>query len=120
MSQLHNTCPTSISGGVGSAWQMSLKLLAHLRVYDLRPNVATYGAAIAAMERGSQWAQALALLKQMERDQCHPNTISLGASLVALQRGLQWQHAMNLMHYYGLEDKASKDLKSGNLRKTDV
>eukprot|EP00435_Cladocopium_sp_Y103_P040628 s1358_g11.t1 len=98
--------------GVGSAWQMSLKFLAHLRVYDLRPNVATYGAAIAAVERGSQWAQALALLKQMERDQCHPNTISLGASLVALQRGLQWQHAMNLMHYYGLEDEASKDLES--------
>ena len=62
---------------MGFAWQMSMKFLSDLKVYDLRPNVTTYGAAVAACERGSTWPTALAILKQMEWDQCHPNTISI-------------------------------------------
>ena len=71
---------------MGFAWQMSMKFLSDLKVYDLRPNVTTYGAAVAACERGSAWPTALAILKQMEWDQCHPNTISIGSALVACQK----------------------------------
>ena len=62
MSSVINAC------GNGMNWQLSLILLDDLKIYDLRPNVTTYGAAIAACESGSAWSRAVELLGRMQRD----------------------------------------------------
>ncbi|CAE8590840.1 unnamed protein product, partial [Polarella glacialis] len=59
--------------------------------------VVTFGAAMAACERGSKWEEALALSSEMRSRALRPNVITYSALASACEKGQQWDKVLALL-----------------------
>eukprot|EP00931_Biecheleriopsis_adriatica_P059042 TRINITY_DN35266_c0_g1_i1.p1 TRINITY_DN35266_c0_g1~~TRINITY_DN35266_c0_g1_i1.p1 ORF type:complete len:685 (-),score=137.67 TRINITY_DN35266_c0_g1_i1:65-2119(-) len=75
-------------------WAQGLALFHDARQRQLPVSVVTYGAALAACDRGSTWRNALDLLEQMGRE---VSLISSNTAISACARARRWQHAVGLL-----------------------
>lgn len=87
---------------------MAVRLLAHMLMMQMEPNVVSFSAMISATEKGLHWQQALQCLQEMPNRKVCPNVVSISAALSACGNGVngQWQHAWEL--FAGLFDSRTR------------
>ena len=78
-------------------WRKSIELLEDALKHCHAVNVVSFGAALAACDRGSFWPHALHLFSRLGSTLASPNTITWNATISACSRAKQWQHACGLL-----------------------
>ncbi|CAE8660868.1 unnamed protein product, partial [Polarella glacialis] len=82
-----------------SDWAQGLQVLANARKRNVVLSVVTYGAAVAACDRGRCWEQALALLEELLQPESvvKPNLVVWNSTISACSRARHWERALDLL-----------------------
>uniref|UniRef100_A0A7S4Q418 Uncharacterized protein n=1 Tax=Alexandrium monilatum TaxID=311494 RepID=A0A7S4Q418_9DINO len=81
----------------GSQWRMPLELMGGIVLSYMRPDVATYSVAAAALGQAQRWAAVLLLLEQLQLEQTGPDGVLLTALVGALSQSQRWSAALATM-----------------------
>ncbi|CAL1138497.1 unnamed protein product [Cladocopium goreaui] len=77
-------------------WEGAFLLLAKMETEDLRPDLFSYSATLAACSREMQWQAALQVMQDMSLMSIRSDAICRGAALRALSLCFRWRHALML------------------------
>ncbi|EOD11948.1 hypothetical protein EMIHUDRAFT_459720 [Emiliania huxleyi CCMP1516] len=82
--------------GAAGDWKAALFLLDEIRRSGARPDLISWNAALAALDKGRQPRRAVAILDEMAAAGVQPDAVSYNTALLACQRAGEWDSVLEL------------------------
>lgn len=91
-----NVVMNACISGCCTEWPVAMHLLREMHGFQLKPDIISYSATIAALEEGRQWALTLAIFQEMRSHQIPLDSFSYNALIGSFSRASEWQHALHV------------------------
>ncbi|CAE8586321.1 unnamed protein product [Polarella glacialis] len=82
----------------GDAVKVVWPLLRQMRMELLKPDIVSFGSAVAAASSSRQWDSALSLLQAMGHASVRPDVAAVSAGASAVERSTMWTVSLQLLH----------------------